>query len=102
MADRVLMGRLCLLASNRFPYAGGDLIEVKLEELEAVGLLSVWHSDRRQTILRLAGEKLVIVRPDEQSPTMQQWLKETLKHVRAREPSKEQAWAVVWKVLRSL
>lgn len=99
VAERVLLGRACLFASNGFPYAGGDVVEVKLEELEAVGLLSVWRSDRRQVLLRLEGEKLVLIQANEQSPTMQRWIKEALKNVRAREPSKEQAWTVVWKVL---
>lgn len=98
--DRVLRGRLCLTASNGFPYAGGDEIELGIDKLEAVGLLSVWRSDRKQVLLRLEEEKLVLIRADEQNPMMQQWLKEMLKNVRAREPSKEQAWAITWKVLR--
>lgn len=102
MAERTLKGRACLYASNGFPYAGGEEVELRLEELEAIGLLSVWRSDRHQVLVRLEGEKLVLVRAEEQTETSQRWLKETLKNVRAREPSKEKAWDVVWKVLRTV
>lgn len=90
-------GRLCLTASNGFPYAGGDVLEVQLEDVSAIGRLFVWRSKIAQTLVRLEDGRLVHVRLEEQPQEVQEWVKHQLRNMRPREPTKVQGWVLAWR-----
>jgi hypothetical protein len=94
-----LKGRRSLLTSSNFPYAGGEEVELEQSEVWALGKLAVWRSTVSQILARLEGDELVHLRLESQVPEAQVWLKEMLKYVRPREPSKVPGWTITWKEL---
>lgn len=94
-----IRGRRSVEASNGFPYAGGEAVEVALESVEAIGRISIWRSNVSQTVVRLEGGSLVHFRLEEQSPDVQELVKARFRHVRLQEASKEPGWAITWRQL---
>lgn len=85
-----------LVEGTRFPYAGGDFVEIPTSEVAALGKLTAYGSAATQFVLRLRDGRQVHVRADKQDKEVERWLRRIARPVRARSASREAGWILTW------